>query len=263
MAKLKVVVDKLEDVPEALRELYTKGEDGKYRLDADGIEDVGGLKSALAKERGRAKDLEKRLKDLNLPDDLDADRIAALLALEEESKKGSLTDKQKEDLDAFKRQLQDNHAKELGKRDERIKALTTALEEELITARATAAIAGGRGSVKLLLPHLRRQAKVLEENGKFTAVVIDEQGHTRIKGDKGTNMSFEDLVTEMQDQDDYAGAFDGSGASGGGATGGGRNGGPGGSIRLSREAAKDPAQYRAAKARAEKDGRPLEIEPLP
>jgi hypothetical protein len=76
-------------------------------------------------------------------------------------------------------------------------------------------------------------------------------------------MSFEDLVTEMQDQDDYAGAFDGSGASGGGATGGGRNGGPGGSIRLSREAAKDPAQYRAAKARAEDEGRPLEIEPLP
>lgn len=52
---LKAVVNKLEDLDEALRDLYVPNENGTFRLDADGVEDVAGLKSALNKERGIAK----------------------------------------------------------------------------------------------------------------------------------------------------------------------------------------------------------------
>jgi hypothetical protein len=59
---LKAVVENLEDVAEPLREHYTKGDDGKYRLAAEGVEDVSGLKSALAKEREGRSSAEKALK---------------------------------------------------------------------------------------------------------------------------------------------------------------------------------------------------------
>jgi len=48
---LKAIVDDIEGVAEPLREYYVKGEDGKFHLSAEGVEDVSGLKSALSKER--------------------------------------------------------------------------------------------------------------------------------------------------------------------------------------------------------------------
>jgi len=48
---LKAVVSKLDDVDEALRGLYVPNADGTFRLDAEGIEDVTGLKNALSSER--------------------------------------------------------------------------------------------------------------------------------------------------------------------------------------------------------------------
>jgi hypothetical protein len=59
---LKAVVENIEDLSEPLREYYTKGDDGKFHLSAEGVEDVSGLKSALGKERSRAGEAEKALK---------------------------------------------------------------------------------------------------------------------------------------------------------------------------------------------------------
>lgn len=60
---LQAYVEKLESVPEALRGFYTKTDDGKYRLDAEGVEDTAGLRSALNKERDNAKAAEKSAKE--------------------------------------------------------------------------------------------------------------------------------------------------------------------------------------------------------
>lgn len=64
MAKLAAVVDSLDGIADAHRDLYTKGEDGKYVLDADveGHPGVAGLKGALTKERKSRTDLEASLK---------------------------------------------------------------------------------------------------------------------------------------------------------------------------------------------------------
>lgn len=59
---LKAVVENIEELAEPLREYYAKGEDGKFHLSAEGVEDVSGLKSALGKERTRAGEAEKALK---------------------------------------------------------------------------------------------------------------------------------------------------------------------------------------------------------
>lgn len=57
---LEMVVDSLDSVPEGLRSEYKKGEDGKYHLDVNGVEDVSGLKSALQKEREQVKELKAK-----------------------------------------------------------------------------------------------------------------------------------------------------------------------------------------------------------
>ena len=61
MAKIASVVETLDDVPENLRELYMEA-DGKFRLDAEGVEDVSGLKSTLEKLKRESKDARDALK---------------------------------------------------------------------------------------------------------------------------------------------------------------------------------------------------------
>lgn len=210
MAKLKAVVESLEGVPQELQPLYVE-RDGKFWLDADGVEDVTGLKTALRNERALRERAEKKL-----PEGFDPEDYAELLKLREEATKGKLSDKQREELESFKRQMQEQSAKEIQKREKEMERLRTALRQELVTGRATAALASAKGSVKLLLPHVERHATVTEVDGRFVPVVVDEEGHTRV-GPSGANMTFEELVAEMRANAEYAGAFEGTGSSGGGA----------------------------------------------
>ena len=58
---LPAYVDDLDALPEAVRAYYVETEDGRWRLDAEGVEDVSGLKSALEKERAERKALKAEL----------------------------------------------------------------------------------------------------------------------------------------------------------------------------------------------------------
>ncbi|WPZ36256.1 hypothetical protein T8K17_08910 [Thalassobaculum sp. OXR-137] len=58
---LPAYVDNLDALPEAVRAHYVETEDGRWRLDAEGVEDVSGLKSALEKERAERKALKVEL----------------------------------------------------------------------------------------------------------------------------------------------------------------------------------------------------------
>src|SRR5689334_18279239 len=55
MPKLAAVLDSIDALDAALQPLYTRGDDGKYRLDAEGVEDVSGLKNALAAQKEAAR----------------------------------------------------------------------------------------------------------------------------------------------------------------------------------------------------------------
>jgi len=81
---LKLIVDKLEDVPEALRDQYAATEDGKFRLGVEGIEDTTGLKKALSTERKQREDFEKRLKAFDGVDPEEARALHARLEGDEE-----------------------------------------------------------------------------------------------------------------------------------------------------------------------------------
>lgn len=220
MAKLQAVVDSLEGIDEALHGLYVERDDGKYVLDAEGVEDVRGLKSALEKVKRDLREAKGKV-----PEDFDPDRWSKLLELEEEFQKGALTDKQREQFENLKQQMQEQHKKERGKDKERIERLEKALRQELVTARGTAALANAKGAVKMLLPHIERFATVVEQDGQYVPVITDERGNPRI-GTDGENMTFDELVAEMRSSKDFASAFEGTGSSGGGAQRSTAGGGP-------------------------------------
>ncbi|PHK92885.1 hypothetical protein CR162_21620, partial [Pseudoroseomonas rhizosphaerae] len=163
--KLKAIVTSLDEVDEKYRDLYTQGADGKYRLDAEGVEDVTGLKTALENERKAVRDLKGRFSGI------DADEYARLKA--EDAERATKKAKDEGDWKALERQLLERHATELKTHQDRVGSLTSALETHLVDAQATAAIAGARGVPQLLLPHVKSAVKVIEEDGQFSVRVVD------------------------------------------------------------------------------------------
>jgi hypothetical protein len=202
------VIDKLEDVAEELRGLYSE-KDGKFHLDVDGIEDTGGLKRALQAERKAREDLDKKIKKWEALGKTDEEIAELIRKLDEDEHKDA---EKKGEWEKLRAQMNEKHAKELAKRDEQISALRGRLNAELVDAKATSAIAAQKGVPDLLLPHVQRHVKV-DEN--FNVLVVDAKGDPRVNG-KGEPLSISELVAEMKSTETYGRAFEGTGHSGGG-----------------------------------------------
>lgn len=251
--KLKAVVDKLDDIDEKHRDLYVQREDGKFVLDAEGVEDVSGLRASLESERANHQKTAAKYKGI------DPDKYAAAMKRVEE------IDRQKAEEEknwkALETQLIERHGTELKGKDETIVGLNRAVERLLVDSVATAAIAKAKGVPELLLPHIKSQTKVVTQEGEFAVQVVDAKGNQRIGDNKGTPMTIEQLVAEMRESPTFGRAFEAP-ARGSSQPAGGATGGSGGNAhRLSREDAKDPVKYRAAREAAAKAGVQLEIEP--
>lgn len=92
------------------------------------------------------------------------------------------------------------------------------LEQHLIDAEAIRELAQHSDSPGLLLPHVKAQMKVLEQDGQFHARIVDAAGNVRIgKGQGSAPMTLGELMEEMKTDKTFAPAFRGSGSSGGGA----------------------------------------------
>ena len=250
MAKLKSVVASLSEVDEKFHDLYAVSADGKFRLDADGYEDVSGLKTALEAERKAARDLQGRFKGI------DPEKHAALLkeAEEREVEKAKAAG----DFKSLEDKLRADTAKEISAREDRIKALNGSLESHLVDAQATAAIAAAKGSTGLLLPHVKARVKVVEIDGKHVVRVTNEKGEDRSDA-KGQPLTIEAYVAEMKASETYGRAFDASTAGGGGMPGAGGGTRSNGTFTLSREDAKNPRTYQAMRAEAAKVGQSVTI----
>lgn len=202
---LKAVVDGIAALPEGLREHYREDEGGRYVLNVEpaegySLENIDGLKSALAKERTARERIETALKRFEGFDPAaEADRIASerIRTLEEET--------------ALK------HSREIEEAETRVKRLTREMERTLVEAAAVRAVAEARGAVDLLMPHIRGHTRLDEaRDGTLKVVVVDDHGHPRLRDDRGTPMDIGDLVAEMRLSKTFSRAFEGSGASGSG-----------------------------------------------
>lgn len=88
---LKLEIDSLDGLDASLHSQYVKTDTG-YRLDVDGMEDTGGLKTALQKERESNKEAKQKLAELEkLRDD------AEQKTLEEQGKYKELSERERND----------------------------------------------------------------------------------------------------------------------------------------------------------------------
>ena len=251
--KLRISAEELAGLPEGIREFYEEN-NGAFVLSVDGIEDTSGLKSALEKERKTARELEKLARQYQglgkSPDE-----IAELVKAQEESEKNKL--EQKGEWEKLKAQLLESHKKELSARDEAVQKMKGTLESYLVDAAATEAIAAAKGIPQLLLPHVKSAVKVIEEDGKYQVRVVGPDGSPRMNA-KGEFLGIKDFVSEMRESEVFSRAFEGTGTTGSG-TPVNRGQTRPGSFILSREDAKDPMKYRAAREAATKAGQELQI----
>jgi hypothetical protein len=214
---LKLTIDSLEAVDEPLRALYTE-KDGKYQLAVDGIEDTSGLKNALAAERKRAADLEKRTKAWE-KSGKSPDEIAELI---EAAEAKAMSDaERKGEWDKLKNQLVDSHAKERAKDKDAYTALESKYRSNVIDRQAVADIAAEGGVPDLLLPHVQRYVRT-DEN--YNPIVVDAGGTPRLDTN-GNPLTIRALIQEMKTSEIFGRAFNGSGHTGSGTQPGSGTGG--------------------------------------
>jgi hypothetical protein len=180
---LPATVDSLDELPEALHAHYAETGDGRFRLDAEGVEDVSGLKSALEKERAERKALKAKL---TAKDGESAGTAGASPERASTAEPAEGTASQPGDP---------AHAR------------AGTLEIRLLEAEARAAIQAARGVPELLLPVVVARLSVAEDG----AVAVTEGGGT-----------VSDLVESLRADPIYGRAFDGSGKGGSGAPVAGR-----------------------------------------
>ena len=208
-------VDAIDTVPEGFRGLY-KETDGKFALDTSFIEKsepFKTVKGALSKANKESEATRRQVKAWEALGKT-AEEIQALLDAQatEEQKKAEKAG----EWDKLKGQMNEKHQTELKSKDEQIGKLRSTLEKHMIDSVATAEIAAAKGVPTLLLPHVQRMTKVVEdEAGNYTVQVVNAKGEPRVDA-KGEPLTIKDLVEEMKQAEDFGRAFEGSGTKGSG-----------------------------------------------
>ena len=261
--KAKLNEDQFAKLSDDQKGLYVE-RDGSHVLDVEAVDgfdlqNVHGLVSALQNEREAVKKANEKLAGVG---DLDpAAYKAAITELETLKKQGGEVGKEAAAQIAA---IKTAHTEEVGKFQTREKSMMGNLETALIDSEVSSLLTEEelRGNAHLLLPHVRNQARIVENDGTYRSQVFDPAtGQERLATsgpDAGKPLGLRGLLSEMKKSDAFSPAFAGTGATGSGSTNG--QGGPqtGGHV-ISEEDARNPNAYRAAKAEAEKAGASLTI----
>lgn len=266
MAALKAVLASKADVdalPEALRSLY-KETNGKFVLDAEGVEDVSGLRTALEKERGGRADLDKTLKELKAQFE-GLDPVKAREALQ---KIQSLEDKKLIDEGKIEELLKTRTERLVADHTAQVNAFNKQIEElkggngkltsqlsELLIDNAVRSAAGKLGLRDTAVEDAVLNAKQLYQirDGKPVPVRGDQVVYGK---DANTPMPIDEWLGGLQkDKAHWFKESTGAGTP----PGGGNLPGLGGSHTITAEQARNPQVYQQARAAAEKAGVELQI----
>ncbi len=244
----------------ALQSEYVE-KDGRYMLAVEAVEGYGldsieKLRGALEKERNRGDEAERKLTAFK---DLDPVKAREALGKLDEIANWKPDEKTREAVQAQIRKQEEAFTAKLAEATKRGDSYEQKYRQTLLSNAATAAIARSGGNPDLLASIVMGRLGVVSENGSDAVVVLGDDGSPKISGKPGNlgRMTVEEFVSSMAEDKRYAPAFAGNGPSGAGSRQSSE--GASGAIRLSSADARDPARYRAAKAEAEKTGRPFEI----
>ncbi len=209
---LKLRVDTLDSVPEALRANYVE-KDGGFQLQVDGIDETISKLSDASRKAAKEAESERLRRKKWEEFGKTPEEIASILDVqakldEEKAAKAGEWDK-------LRAQMNEKHAQEIKAREDRLAAKDKAIHRHLIDSQATSAIAAAKGVPDLLLPHVQRHVRVQEKDEDYQVVVVNAAGDPRVNG-KGDPLTITDLVAEMRQSEIFGRAFDGSGQSGSG-----------------------------------------------
>lgn len=241
MAKLPKAVlaskEELDQIDEKFRELYTE-KDGKFYLDVDVIDDlpqVGGLKSALQKERDANKQLKKDLQStVDKYRDIDPEKAREAQRKLQELEDKSLLDSGKLEELVSKRteRMQADHQQQVkgfqDKLSEREKELTSTRQhlanlqiEAAITRVLTSKTGKDLGIIPQAIPDIVRRARDIFNLDDKTGSVIPHRadGSVLYGKDPGTPMPMDEWLSSLKP--DCPHYFAPSGGAGSGNDGGG------------------------------------------
>jgi hypothetical protein len=262
--KAKLSADEHAALDPSLKAFYKQSGDG-FLLDAEGVEDVTGLKSALDKERSNRRSesealrlLQDRVKDLDLDKAREMLQAAEQNDVEKLIKAGKLEEVIQKRTDKMRR----DHEAELSKLQADLKAaseaastLTTELGETLLRSEI-AQQAPLKAIRPTAIPDVIARARGVYKVEEKKLVPYKPDG-SPFYGKIGNKLiEIPEWLDSLQEEAPHF--FEASKGTGTPA-GGGRPGLPGQGLTLSRDDARDPAKYRAAQAAAEKAGVPLSI----
>jgi hypothetical protein len=213
--KLKGFVDKLEDVDQKYRDLYveeTVGDKTRYRLDADGVEDVSGLKTTVATLRRENDTLKKKVKPLeeleteglDLEEVVDAGRVAV------EAKK---TGKQTPEVETAVKLAVKKKDTEIARLTNETTGLMEALRTAVYDGVIDAAIKDEDGISKILKPHIKAMIDIVKvtdgDKVRYESRVMEGEGSARTErlGTDGKPFPIRAAVAELRGDDDFEGAF--------------------------------------------------------
>lgn len=220
---LKYEVDSIDDVPEGVREAYTETEDGKFRLQVEGVipeSEVGGLKSALDKERANAKNASKELQRYReRAESLEAERDELLQSAGSDGERKRIKESYERRLESLK----SDHDRELENERGSKKNLLSKIEN--LTVNSTASSLASRLAVdadsKPILERLirdRLRVTIDDDESDPRVLVLDREG-------KETERTIEDLEKEVLDDKSFARLVTDTRGSGGGGSRGSSGGG--------------------------------------
>jgi hypothetical protein len=184
---LQATLNTLEGLHESVHDMYEE-RDGTYHLippdgfvPADSVEDVGGLKSALQKERDAAREAARKLKATQEKyGAIDPDKYQALLDQEQDAETKRL--EKAGEWEKMKEQMSAAHAADIQKERDENARLRGQLEHVQIDSKVVEAISKAEGNVELLKPHVRSRLQLNTDD--FTTVVLDSDGRTpKVDGD--------------------------------------------------------------------------------
>lgn len=215
--KLPSITQALDGIDEKYHELYTKGEDGRFYLDAEGVEESAkGLTTKVAEKIEEAKKLKAKLAEL---EGVDPEEYRTLKA---EKEANALKQAEaKGEWDKLREKLIAQHQKELAAAKKETEKRDGFIHRVVAENEARRALtAAGVLDPDLALPFVAPFLKVEQDGDDFVAVVVDQKGDPRIADGSGKRMTVADRVTELRATDKYAPLFKGSERSGGGAPAG-------------------------------------------
>ena len=199
---LKFKIDDIDSVEEPFRGLYEKGDDGKYRLSVEGVDDVEPLKRAKDHEKQARVEAEKKAKELT----------AELEQAKKEAQAGQY-DRAKTDGDiaaleeSWKAKLEATQTEY----ESKMSAVQSALEAAVIDA-AVDDVSSIFVAPKAMMPFVRSKLKVEIADGRPSVRVVGDDG-------KPTAMSIDELKESLKSDESLAAVIVGSKASGGGVGG--------------------------------------------